>query len=425
MTMPYVETLRFRQQELPDKFYFKNQKQKNNMKHQQLLQEFSRARLKIAIVTETWPPEINGVAMSLMQLCKGLQKQGHKILLIRPKQKHQCVEFLPNKECLVTAQAVPKYPDMRFGWPQYLKVSQALAAFTPDVVHIVTEGPLGFTALHAAKVKRIPVSSGFHSPFQEFSRFFDLAFLVKPIQRYLKWFHNNTQLTCVPSVDTERALREFGVTCPLHVVGRGVDVEKFSATHRSEQVRKAWAVDNETRVLLYVGRLSPEKEIHVLIDAYLAMRKQAQNVKLVIVGDGPDRGRLEKIPGAEQVLFTGSLSGVHLAQAYASADVFVFASQVETFGNVVLEAMASGLPVVAYNYASMQLYIKHQQTGWVCPLGATDQFIQHILQLPDNTVLHRMGQLAMQDVQNIGWQHAVQQFEQALYQVTQHQVLVT
>ena len=117
MTMPYVETLRFRQQELPDKFYFKNQKQKNNMKHQQLLQEFSRARLKIAIVTETWPPEINGVAMSLMQLCKGLQKQGHKILLIRPKQKHQCVEFSPNKECLVTAQAVPKYPDMRFGWP--------------------------------------------------------------------------------------------------------------------------------------------------------------------------------------------------------------------------------------------------------------------------------------------------------------------
>ena len=325
----------------------------------------------------------------------------------------------------MTAQAVPKYPDMRFGWPQYLKVSQALADFSPDVVHIVTEGPLGFTALHAAKVKRIPVSSGFHSPFQEFSRFFDLAFLVKPIQRYLKWFHNNTQLTCVPSVHTERALREFGVTCPLHVVGRGVDVEKFSATHRSEQVRKAWAVDNETRVLLYVGRLSPEKEIHVLIDAYLAMRKQAQNVKLVIVGDGPDRGRLEKTLGAEQVLFTGSLSGMHLAQAYASADVFVFASQVETFGNVVLEAMASGLPVVAYNYASMQLYIKHQQTGWVCPLGATDQFIQHILQLPDNTTLHRMGQLVMQDVQNIGWQHAVQQFEQALYQVTQHQVLVT
>lgn len=429
MTKTYAEALLYRQQDFPDNFKF-YLKKKNNQQHisenLNTLQKLVRPRLKIAIVTETWPPEINGVAMSLMQLCKGLQKQGHKILLIRPKQKHQCHEFSPNKECLVTAQAIPKYPDMRFGWPQYLKVSQAISDFAPNIVHIVTEGPLGFTALHAAKAKHIPVSSGFHSPFQEFSRFFDLAFLVKPIQHYLKWFHNNTHLTCVPSKDTEKALRQFGVTCPLLVVGRGVDTEKFSAQHRSEKLRRTWGVDEDTTVLLYVGRLSPEKEINVLIDAYAAMKShQEKKVKFVIVGDGPERKRLEKMAGAEQVIFTGSLSGMALAQAYASADVFVFASQVETFGNVVLEAMASGLPVVAYHYASTQLYVKHQQTGWVCPLGATDQFIQNILQLPNNAVLHDMGQHAMQDVQNIGWQHAVQQFEQALYQVTQDQVLVT
>ncbi|WP_445114956.1 glycosyltransferase family 4 protein [Acinetobacter sp. WZC-1] len=428
MTNPYAEALLYKQQDFPEsyKFYFK---QKNNNLPEDdsgLLEDLVRPRLRIAIVTETWPPEINGVALSLLQLSKGLQQQGHKILLIRPSQQRQCHDFQPNRECLVNAQSIPKYPGMQFGWPQYLKVSQALADFSPNVVHIVTEGPLGFAALHAANSKKIPVSSGFHSPFQEFSRFFDLAFLVKPVQKYLRWFHNNTQLTCVPSKDTERALREFGVTCPLVVVGRGIDVERFSAKRRSEQLRKKWGVCDDTTVMLYVGRLSPEKEINVVIDAYAALKQQGQKkVKLVVVGDGPDRARLEKMPGAEQAIFTGSLSGTQLAEAYASADVFAFASQMETFGNVVLEAMASGLPVVAYDYTCAQQQVRHDVTGWLCPLGQVDQLKQLMMQLPGNRVLHRMGQQAMHDVQNIGWQHPVQQLEQALYRVAQENPLVT
>ena len=183
------------------------------------LEELTRPRLKIAIVTETWPPEINGVAHSLLQLCKGLKKQGHKILLIRPEQKGICAEFQPYRECLVKAQRIPKYSGLQFGWPQFLKVRHAVEVFAPDVVHIVTEGPLGLAAQQTARFLEIPVSSGFHSPFQEFSRFFDLAFLVKPIQHYLKWFHNHTAITCVPSRETAEALRKFGVTCPLVVVG--------------------------------------------------------------------------------------------------------------------------------------------------------------------------------------------------------------
>lgn len=428
MNKTYAETLQFRQQEVPDhfKFYFKQKKQTTTTHSQNLIRDLTKPRLKIAIVTETWPPEINGVALSLLQLCKGLQNQGHKILLIRPAQKQKCHDFSPNRECLVNGQSIPKYPEMKFGWPQYLKVSQAISSFAPDVVHIVTEGPLGFTALHAAKSRQIPVSSGFHSQFQEFSRFFDLAFLVRPIQSYLRWFHNATQLTCVPSRDTELALRQFGVTCPLVVVGRGIDTERFSAQRYSEKLRQQWDVDQETTVLLYVGRLSSEKEINVLIDAYVASKKHNQNkVKLVLVGDGPERTRLEKMQGAEQVIFMGSLSGIQLAEAYASANAFVFASQVETFGNVVLEAMASGLPIIAYDYACAQLHVKHQQTGWLSPLGQKHQLTQHIFNLPDNSTLKRMGNMAMQDVQHAGWQHPVQQFEQALYQVTQGALLLT
>ncbi|MFV5615544.1 glycosyltransferase, partial [Acinetobacter baumannii] len=205
-------TALLKQQQLPEsfQFYFKQKQHLSNTQELHQLHELVRPRLKIAIVTETWPPEINGVALSLLQLCQGLQKQGHKILLVRPEQKAKCHDFLPEQECLVMSQAIPKYPTLQFGWPQYLKVSKAFEKFVPDVVHIVTEGPLGLTAMQAAKAKDIPVSSGFHSPFQDFSRFFDLAFLVKPIQKYLCWFHNNTQVTCVPSKDTEEALRGFG-----------------------------------------------------------------------------------------------------------------------------------------------------------------------------------------------------------------------
>ncbi|WP_139115159.1 glycosyltransferase, partial [Acinetobacter pittii] len=219
MQSSYATAL-LKQQQLPESFQFFF-KQKQQLSNAHSLHDLVRPRLKIAIVTETWPPEINGVALSLLQLCQGLQKQGHKILLIRPEQKAKCHDFTPEQECLVMSQAIPKYPTLQFGWPQYLKVSKAFEKFVPDVVHIVTEGPLGLTAMQAAKAKAIPVSSGFHSPFQDFSRFFDLAFLVKPIQKYLCWFHNNTQVTCVPSKDTQEALRGFGITCPLVVVGRG------------------------------------------------------------------------------------------------------------------------------------------------------------------------------------------------------------
>ncbi|WP_168461609.1 glycosyltransferase family 1 protein [Acinetobacter sp. A1] len=406
------------------KFYFKQDQQQKNSQPQSELSDLVRPRLKIALVTETWPPEINGVARSLQQLCKGLQTLGHKILLIRPEQKQHDGQFQPYKECLVKAQAIPKYNNLQFGWPQWSKLSQALDEFEPNVVHIVTEGPLGLASLHLAKSKRIPVSSGFHSAFQDFSRFFDLAFLLKPIQHYLKWFHNNTLLTCVPSHDTEKSLRQFGVEGPLVIVGRGVDVEHFSPEFRSTALRARWGAEENTRVMLYVGRLSPEKEVNLIIDAYHSMtQKTEQAVKLVVVGDGPDRQRLEAMNLHGDIIFTGSLSGTALAEAYASADVFTFASQVETFGNVVLEAMASGLPVVAYDYACANLHVRPTETGWLSPPGQHTHLVGHIHRLPDITTLRQMGEKARKATLNIGWQHPVQQFEQALYQVAEERYM--
>ena len=408
----------FKQHSFPEtqRFYLKQQHRHNLQQELSILQETLKPKLKITIVTETWSPEINGVANSLLQLCKGLQKLGHRIQLIRPIQKTICTDFKAEQECLVWAKSIPKYADMQFGMPQYVKVSKAIERFAPDVVHIVTEGPLGLTALYAAQAHQIPVSSGFHSTFHDFSRFFDLALLVKPIESYLRWFHNHTVLTCVPSQTTLNQLQAFGVTCPLVEVGRGVDTTRFHPEHRSEQLRQRWQADANTTVLLYVGRLSPEKEVDVLIQSYLNIKKQqSRKLKMVIVGDGPDRKRLTEIANGSDVIFTGSLTGQLLAQAYASADAFVFASQIETFGNVVLEAMASGLPVVAYNYASPQRYIKQGITGWLSPFGQVAHFMQTIIQLPEQKVLRCMGTQARQDIESVGWQYPVKQFEQALY----------
>ena len=416
MDQPY-HSLLLKQQELPERFNF-HLKQYNHVA-QVPLEELVHPRLKIAIVTETWFPEINGVAHTLLQLCKGLQKQGHKILLIHPEQRQVCTEFKPHSECLVKAHCIPKYSNLQFGRPQFLKIHQAIETFTPDIIHIVTEGPLGLAAQQVAKFQKIPVSSGFHSSFQEFSRFFDLAFLVKPIQNYLKWFHNNTALTCVPSSYTAQALKGFGVTCPLAIVGRGVDTDTFSPKWRSAQLRYTWGASMHTRILLYVGRLSPEKEVDVVIKAYFNLRQHQPDVRLVVVGDGPDRNRLEQLNQDGSVVFTGSLSGERLSEAYASADVFCFASQVETFGNVVLEAMASALPVIAYDYACAHLHVQPGQTGWLSQLGTQQEFNQHLLELPGLTRLQQMGGQARKKAEEVGWQYPVRQFEQALYSVVQ------
>lgn len=421
MTRPYADLDYDWSPNFRDNFkaFFEQSHNNQRTANKNILEELVRPRLRIAIVTETWPPEINGVALSLLQLCKGLQKLGHKILLIRPEQTQDCQEFVPNKSCMVKAQAIPKYTSLQFGWPQFLKVRQAIQEFSSDIVHIVTEGPLGLSALQSAKQLNLPVSSGFHSPFQDMSRFFDLAFLLKPIQRYLRWFHNSTQLTCVPNAETANALRSFGVDCKLCVVGRGVDIQRFSPQHRSEKIRESWGVATDTVVMLYVGRLSPEKQIGMIIESYQQMRQQGKNVSLVIVGDGPDHRHLTQMLGAESVIFTGALSGQALTSVYASADVFVFASQVETFGNVVLEAMASGLPVVAFDYACAQQYVVNYLSGWLVAKGNESGFKQILYALPERLVLQRMGRHALEATRQAGWQFPVQQFEQALYEVVQ------
>lgn len=373
-------------------------------------------KLRIAIVTETWPPEINGVSLSVMQLTKGLQRRGHKILLIRPQQSEKNYHFYPDQECVVRSQSIPKYSQLQFGWPQIFKIGQALDQFKADIVHIVTEGPLGLAALNQAKLRQIPISSGFHSSFHDFSRYFDMAFLVKPVRQYLKWFHNQTDLTLVPSEDTRQVLNQFGLRCPMRIIGRGVDNQRFNHNLRSSGLRRRWQADDNTTVLLSVGRVSPEKEVPFILQSFnvLKQHQPQRKLKMVVVGDGPIREELQQ--QYPDVIFMGEQVGESLAMCYASADAFLFASEVDTFGNVVLEAMASGLPVLAYNYAAPALMVEHARTGWLLPFADKAAWQKTLMNLPSLKDLAHMGQIASNKVGDCGWDRPVADFEDALLQ---------
>lgn len=374
--------------------------------------------LKIALVTETWVPEINGVAHSIYQLANGLKANGHTILLVRPEQQSTTADSPAEHTMLVRGFAIPRYNTLQFGAPSYSRLKDFFKQHKPDVVHIVTEGPLGLAALYAARSLNTPVSSGFHSPFHEFSRYFGLGYLLTPIISYLRYFHNRTDITCVPSEKTAGQLQEMGIE-RLSVVSRGVNIQQFNPTHRSQSLRQSWGAGEQTTVLLYVGRLSPEKNIDLVIAAYreLQAEQSFRAVRLVLVGDGPERVRLEKL--GSDVIFAGMQTGEALSEYYASADVFVFASQVETFGNVVPEAMASGLPVLAFDDAAAGQLVDEAKSGWLCPLKDEWRFKQLVAGLPKQIELQAMGRRASVRVQQMGWQHAVAQFEQVLERVIQ------
>lgn len=238
---------------------------------------------------------------------------------------------------------------------------------------------------------------------------------MKPVQKYLRWFYNNTTLTCVSNYEMANELRQFGVVSSLRIIEHGVDVRVFHPQRRSEVLRQQWNTSLDTTVLLYVGALSAENEISVLICSYQSMLKLGKKVKLVIVGDGHDREKLMSLDHQQQIIFMGVLTGNALIQAYASADVFIYPRQNKKMGRVVFEAMASGLPVLAYANTCTKQYIAHGVTGWLIPLGRVDQLILQLHQLPNNDILKKMGQQLRANAEKVNWQQSVRQFENTLY----------
>jgi len=371
----------------------------------------------ITIVTETFAPDINGVAMTLGNLLRGLASAGHKIQLVCPEAKNRDISILPKEVSYhpVKGIAIPGYNEAKFGLPSKALLKKIWSAQRPDVIYVATEGPLGWRAIKIANSFGIPIVSGFHTNFHSYSGHYGVGLLEKVVAKYLVTLHNKTALTLTPTAGQKNMLENMDIK-NVSVLSRGVDTELFSPEKRNVWLRKSWGVTSSNEpVLLYVGRIAAEKNLSLAIETYYAMQKKNKLIKFVLVGDGPLLTKL-KIEHPD-FIFAGMQSGEELAKHYASSDIFVFPSMTETFGNVILEAMASGLGVIAYDYAAAKMHIRHNKNGRLADFGDSIEFITNAGHyLDDYTFLEKIKTKAGQYALGQSWGEIVSQFENHLFE---------
>lgn len=373
--------------------------------------EVMTTALHITLITETFPPEINGVANTLGRLCDGLRARGHQVELVRPRQGCDSPSGSGEDLLLCRGWPLPGYPGLQWGQSSMHKLLRRWQRHRPDVLYIATEGPLGLSALRAARRLGICVVSGFHTNFQQYTSQYGLGMLSRLLTHYLRWFHNRSTLTLVPSVSQRLELerRHFE---RLALLSRGVDSQLFNPVKRLQSLREQWGLAEDDIAVIHVGRLAPEKNLALLKPCFerLQCAYPQRHLKLIVVGDGPQRAALQQqLPDA---IFCGAQRGEALASHYAAGDVFVFPSLTETFGNVVLEALASGLGVVAYDQAAAAQHIRHGYNGVLAMPGDEEAFCEAAVWLLEERETLRCVRLnARQHASRQGWATIIEQFE--------------
>jgi glycosyltransferase involved in cell wall biosynthesis len=368
-------------------------------------------------VTETYPPEINGVANTMSHLAEGLARKGHRIELVRPRQRGEgpLQSHGAGTETLVPGLPMPGYRALRFGLPVYGRLRRSWRQNAPDVLYIATQGPLGHAALAAGRRSGIPTLTGFHTRFHQYSSHYGLGLLKGPIVRALRRFHNRSDATLVPTAELRSELVGLGFR-NVHLVSRGVDTTLFDPRRRSQDLRLGWGCPPFGPVVLYVGRLAAEKNLDLALRAFRHIAEATPGARFVLVGDGPARQHLSD--GFPELILTGPKVGVALAEHYASGDLFLFPSLTETFGNVVLEAMASGLPVIAFDYAAAGVCIRNQENGVKVPAKEDDAFVNAaVAAAGDARLLGAMSKRARVTAEDMSWDRVVQDLEQRFLQV--------
>jgi glycosyltransferase involved in cell wall biosynthesis len=374
-------------------------------------------RLKIALVTETFLPEINGVAMTLGKLVDGLLTRGHWVQLVRPKQDSKDGDSRGGalEQIVCNGLPIPGYGGLKFGLPCPYRLMRTWSKTRPDLVHVATEGPLGWSAIYAARKLAIPLSSSFHTNFDQYTQHYGIGWLRSPVQAYLRHTHNACAATLAPTQALANDLQRRGFK-NVGLMARGISSDLFNPLHRSPSLRAAWGVGEKDILISYVGRLASEKNLEAVLRAFDTIERQVDGARLLLVGDGPLRESMAK--RCPRAILPGMLRGEQLSKAYASSDLFLFASLSETYGNVVPEALASGVAVVAYAQGAAAELIRDGINGALIEPGNESAFILWALELAANR--DRLADLrgnASASVAHLDWNQVQDRFINTLRDV--------
>ncbi len=341
--------------------------------------------MKLTFVTETYPPEINGVALTVLSLVQHCRKLGHHVEVVRPEQPG---DVLKTPERLIVEQLVPGaqlpfYAGLRFGLPAKRRLLKHWQNVRPQGIYVATEGPLGWTAVSAARQLGIPVVTGLHTRFDDFMDHYGLSFLRRPAFAFMRAFHNRAMATLVPTTSLQNLLNLRGFK-RVERLERAVDTTAFAPAHRSDKLRQVWGCNalGYAPAVLFVGRIAAEKNLPLAVRAFNAISERHPAARMIWVGDGPANSALRASLSADaRHIFCGMLRGEALSAAYASADLFLFPSLSETFGNVTLEALASGLPVCAFDYGAAEEFVVNASNGQLAHFADAEGFVAQALQL--------------------------------------------
>ncbi len=363
--------------------------------------------MRYAIVTETYPPEVNGVALTVHGLELGLRARGHRVEVVRPRQAD---EISGEETVLVRGAALPRYPGLKFGLPATQRLTRHWQDAPPDAIYVATEGPLGWSAMRAARRLGIPVATGFHTRFDEYLSDYGAAWLQGTALRWMRRFHNQAQATLVPTRELQQFLRDSGFE-RVQLLARAVDALQFDPQRRDAALRADWGIEGEGFAAIYVGRIASEKNLPVAVRAFRRLQQVRPKARFVWVGDGPMREKLAR--ENPDFIFCGVQRGDALARHFASGDLFLFPSRSETFGNVTLEAMASGVATVAFDYGAAREYLRDGITG--AAVDSDEAFIEAAIRLADNDSLRRsMGTTAAHTMKKLHPDKVVGDFEAML-----------
>ncbi len=362
---------------------------------------------RIAIFTGNYNHIRDGVSNTLNRLVAHLEKRGYTVLVFGP--------WVPEPAMTHEGTFVPVYSIPAPGRTEYritmgfpLTEKQRLRDFNPDLIHIATPDLLGYRALRFAMKNDIPVVSSYHTRFSSYLKYYGIGYLERPLWKYLHWFYQNCKHLYVPSPSAIQELRSEGVKCELKLWTRGVDTSLFNPGQRDDAWRKSLGFTENDLVVVFVSRLVWEKNLEMVEKVFTSIRKSKPDVRTMVVGDGPAREALgDRLP---DTVFTGYLIGRNLARAYASGDIFFFPSDTESFGNVTLEAMSSGLPAVVAKAAGNVSLVEQGTNGYL--VDATDQnaFTSSLLEIINSSEMrNKMATMSRKKAQSYEWERIMDQ----------------